>query len=141
MSPGRRHIIVVLLWTATIAFWVTIFVLTHLPQEQLPRVRVSDKLAHFMAYGVLAGLLYLTSWIGRPRRRAPALKVLGIIMVYGAIDEMLQSFVGRHADIVDWLYDVAGAVCVLLPLVLARSWTGSRNEYRGAAQVEQAGQA
>ena len=139
MNPGRRHIIVVLLWIATIAFWVTIFVLTHVPQEQLPRVRVTDKVAHFIAYGVLAGLLYLTSWIGHPQRRAPALKVLGVIMVYGAIDEILQSFVGRHADIVDWLYDVAGAVCALLPLVLLRwrmrVWTGRRD----AAQVEQAG--
>ena len=35
-------------WCLTAAYWVFIFVITHLPPSNLPRVHVSDKAAHFV---------------------------------------------------------------------------------------------
>lgn len=136
MSPGRRRILLTGLWAATIVFWITIFVLTHLPAEQLPKVKVTDRWAHFIAYAVLSALLYLTSWVGRPDRRYPALKILAIAAIYGALDELLQPYVRRTADVHDWLFDIAGAAAALLPLVLVRRLLGrSAIQHRPTPEV------
>ena len=42
---------------ALVGYWIALLTATHLPPRHLPDTHVSDKLEHFTAYGVLAGLL------------------------------------------------------------------------------------
>ncbi len=118
-SPSRRKLLYVF-WTATAVFWIAIFVATHIPSQRIPDVDVSDKTAHFVAYFMLASLLYISTRLTNPARQWLGATVIAIAMVYGAIDELLQPLVGRHADFDDWLYDVAGATCAVFLLAVIR---------------------
>ena len=111
---------------ALIAYWVALFVGTHIPTVPAGVAEVSDKLLHYLAYGGLAGLMALDRFVrGRLSTSREAWRVLGllwlILAIYGAVDELLQSPVGRTTDFGDWLADVIGAACglALFGLVLA----------------------
>jgi VanZ family protein len=41
---------------------------------------------------------------------------LAVLVLYAALDEWLQGFIGRSAALTDWLADVLGAVLVLAVL-------------------------
>ena len=108
-------------WALTAAYWVVIFVLTHLPPSGLPRVQVSDKTAHFVGYGLLsAGLFVSLSLTGLSARRC-AIIVLVVAMGYGAFDEWSQQFVRRSSELDDWLADVGGALLAVGLMWLARA--------------------
>jgi len=80
-------------------------VLSLLPQRDLPKVGVSDKIEHVVSYFVLA---ILGSLAFRERRSLFALFVL--LCAMGGVIELLQAFSpGRSPDIVDALADGAGA--------------------------------
>jgi VanZ family protein len=111
-----RAVIVV---TAT--YWAIVFTLTHLPPRRLPQVNLWDKLEHFLAYGLLGGLLYVTIWILRPRTQRLWLIVMLIAMAYGAFDEITQIFVGRDCSIRDWSADVLGMGIAVACLSFIRS--------------------
>ena len=120
MTPTLRRKLLRLFWTLTAVFWVSIFVATHIPAQRLPDVSVSDKFMHFVAYFVLASLVYISTRLTNPSRNGLGATVIAIAMVYGAIDELLQPLVNRNADLDDWLYDVGGAVCAVFLLAAAR---------------------
>ena len=85
-------------WVLTALSWVGIFVLTHLPPEEIARApRIWDKLAHFLVYFGLAALLGAALMLTFPHRRSIPLWVLVIGLTYGAVDELLQPFVRREA--------------------------------------------
>jgi len=92
-----------------IVYWVLLFTGTHLPT--LPKIspRISDKLLHFSAF---FGLAMLLCWV-IPTRSSPWRKfiaVAAVAVVYGAFDEITQSFVrGRTTDIRDFAADALGA--------------------------------
>jgi VanZ family protein len=100
-----------LVWSALAIHWITIFTLTHLPAQRLPKVQVNDKIEHATAYFVLAILLYAALRLVRPFRHL-ALIVLLIGMIYGALDEYLQYAlpINRDASVRDWTADVTGTV-------------------------------
>ena len=95
-------------WGLTIAYWVGLFVLTHLPLPKLPYVPVRDKTGHFVAYALLAGALMVSLWLGR-RAAPPGVVVLGVLLAYGAVDEWTQLLVNRSCELADWYADAAGA--------------------------------
>lgn len=97
-------------WCLTAAYWVIIFVLTHLPPSNLPRVRVPDKAAHLVSYGLLSAGLFVSLSLTGLRASRAAIIVLLIAMGYGAFDEWSQRFVRRSAELDDWLADVGGAL-------------------------------
>lgn len=103
------------------AYWVFLFLCTHLPRpERLGPVR-SDKTAHVLAFAVLA--LAYWKFVESFRRPLPDNFVWWAAMVlfaYAAVDEYLQGFVGRGPDVADWLADVAGVAAVLIVLELRR---------------------
>ena len=71
-----------------------------------------DKLTHFVLYAVEAFLLYrAVSWPGRTGFAASrVLTVVGILAVWGALDEAHQEWIpGRMMDSGDLAADVAGA--------------------------------
>jgi len=98
-------------------YWPAVFVLSHIPIPRVVReAHASDKSLHFLAYMVLTLLLWSVVKPGQKVRwrKAAAWWVLGIVMVYGVCDELLQHFVaGRSTDARDLVADAAGAVTAL----------------------------
>lgn len=96
---------------ALLLYWPLLFLLTHLPPSNVPSVGVShDKLAHFCAYFGLTFLLTLALLLLCRFRWELLLYAIVATALYGAIDELTQLFVGRTADLRDWLADVTGAI-------------------------------
>jgi len=99
-------------------YWPGLFVLAHIPiPHVIKEADVSDKSLHFLSYLILTFLLWSVvsgnqkvNW----RRAAPWL-VLFVIVVYGILDELLQTYVaGRSCDIRDFFMDLAGALAGLI---------------------------
>jgi VanZ family protein len=109
-------------WSLTIVYWCGLYVLTHVPVAVPVAVPVTDKTAHFVSYALLACAVFISMHLTR-RRPAAALGifVLGVMLVYGAFDELTQIPVGRDGNILDWYADAAGAaVAVVLMTILFR---------------------
>ncbi len=98
------------------AYWIALFLATHLRVPRIIQDEVSafDKGIHGAAYFVLAELLVLSNgWPYRlPARRLMLLTV--VVVGYAALDEWLQTFVGRFGDVRDWVSDSIGGICALL---------------------------
>jgi len=103
-SPRRIARVLFLLAAAVVT------VLSLLPQQDLPKVGVSDKIEHLLSYFVLA---ILGSFAVRERRSLLYLFVL--LCAMGGVIELLQAFSpGRSPDIVDAVVDGAGAAAGVL---------------------------
>lgn len=105
-------------WSMTAAYALLAFVLTHLPPSELPKTRVSDKLAHFVAYFILTSLLYISLWVARRALVWTIVLTMLIALVYGAFDELTQPLVGRFCSLHDWLADAAGAASATIVMTL-----------------------
>ena len=126
MALSRRQKLVL---AALLLYWPGIFILTHIPQvpRWVGRIAVSDKVMHFIAYLFLSFLLWFAvnpdkkvHW-----RRSAVWWVLFAVVWYGVIDEWLQMYVGRSADVRDFLADLAGAVTGLAILTFVNFWPAS----------------
>lgn len=102
------------------AYWCALFIVMHVPMggtSPIP-IRHGDKVIHFALYALLAWLggrrIVLR---GRPDARRILLCWVAIYTVYAALDEWLQSFVGRTASVGDWLCDVGGVGVVTAMLI------------------------
>lgn len=85
----------------------------------------SDKITHFLLYGVLALLLGRAerALVGLPLRAAAT---LAAVSAFAALDEWHQRFIpGRSASTADWVADSAGAAVALVGLALARRGTSA----------------
>ena len=105
-------------------YWLLIFIGTHLPPTTLVlpyEEHNFDKVYHFTAYAILAGLL-ATAWqLSSGVLTARHLRWTWIaVVVYGALDEITQIPVGRDCDFWDWVADAIGAACGLLAFVWLR---------------------
>jgi VanZ family protein len=104
-------------WAPVLAYAAAIFYLSSLPKphEQLPEfVRdLSDKLLHFVEYGILGALWYRAfRWASGPRIATSAV-LLAVVAgsIYGMTDEVHQAFVPmRTASLLDWIADTLGTV-------------------------------
>lgn len=123
----------VILWVICAAYWVALFTLTHLPQVPAVGQRVQDKLAHFLAYGVLAGMLYLVLWASKSPQGRAAYFVISVTLLYGAMDEITQPLVGRSCEFYDWLADAAGALTVVGVFTSVRYFIERAGRGSGAA--------
>ena len=94
---------------------VLIFWLSSQPDlpSPLPPFNFSDKLIHFIVFGILGwltarGLSHCTK--DGIRRHYFSIAV-GLTIVFAASDEWHQSFVpGRYADVLDWVADALGII-------------------------------
>jgi VanZ family protein len=95
---------------------------THWPLNSLPEApRNIDKLFHFTAYAILAGLLATTWQLSSGILTARHLRwVWCAVAIFGALDELTQIAVGRDCSIWDWLADAAGAAVGILVFVWLR---------------------
>lgn len=96
-------------------YWLALFLVTHLPRLRIPgEIPQSDKFAHFGAYALLAFLLWrFAETFTRPLGAGFAPRALLLIAGYAALDEWMQSLVGRSADPLDWMADMTGAAVTL----------------------------
>lgn len=97
---------------APVAVWAAVILLsTSIPGPALPPGPAgSDKVGHFLMYGVL-GLLSIRAALaqGGDWRRITAV-CLSAIAAFAAIDEWHQGLVpGRFPEVADWIADMAGA--------------------------------
>jgi VanZ family protein len=116
------------LWVATGLYWAFIFVLTHIDLPPGPPGGINDKVAHVLAYGALAGAIYVTLWANRPAMVGLGWKVLVICAAYGAVDEWLQAlpFIHRSCELLDWLADLTGILIAVGVLVAVRKYVSRR---------------
>lgn len=95
-----------------VVYWGAMFAGTHVRfSGPLPLLAhgPGDKTMHFVAYAGLAFLwLVAASTFGRISWPMYLIVMIGAAM-YGAVDEVSQSLVGRDTDLADWRFDVLGA--------------------------------
>jgi VanZ family protein len=121
LSRRQKFIIVFLA-----IYWPCLFILAHISIPQVVReAGVSDKALHFLAYLVLAFMLWSAinpnkkvSW-----RRATVWWVLIVVAGYGALDELLQSYsTGRTCAIGDLVANLVGVLISLMMLTVLTFW-------------------
>ena len=108
-------------------YWLTIFILSHLPKDYVPSGwKVSGKFHHLGAYVVLTFLVFLNAGLIRnvSLRFKKTWLMIGVVIAYGALDEFLQAFIpGRRGSPRDWAVDViACLLCVGMLLLSQRLW-------------------
>jgi len=101
---------------ASLLSLVLVLILTHIPQEVMPRVlqrRMFDKVEHVGAYGLIT-ILFLLS-LPNPVRVVPAVAGLLLLAGVGVLDETTQPLVSRIASVGDYVSDLIGigAACVI----------------------------
>jgi VanZ family protein len=131
-----KHIRRALLAVCILA-WAGAFVATHIPPDGVPDLHTGDKVLHLVGYGGLTTLLVLAlASFGRPRR-ARIMLAMGILLAYGALDELTQPAFRRTASFHDWLADAAGtAIAVAFwEVFLAVLSSARRRSYPVRAQT------
>jgi len=104
-SPPIRVLLAVILTT----YWLSMYAGTHLPRIPVSLAHHSDKLLHCCAYFGLSVLLLAWRQTRGMSTWRTILRILALIAIYGAFDELTQPIVGRDAEIMDWVADVVGA--------------------------------
>lgn len=103
-------------WLVALAvYWLTLFVGTHLPTQDMAGAAMDhDKLIHFAAYAVLT-TMFCIAWrrVGGSPGLLGRMGVAAMVLAYGAIDEVSQPYFGRSCDLLDWVADAAGVFCAL----------------------------
>ena len=125
MSISCKHKIIRI---SLVLYWLTLFVLAHIPMPQyVQSAGVSDKCLHFLAYLLLTFLFWFAirpdekvNW-----RKAAVWCVLFIVTGYGAIDEVVQSLVGRTCDAMDIAANLAGVLTGLLLISFFTFWSAA----------------
>jgi VanZ family protein len=110
----------ILSWGPVIAWMALLSVLSL--RSSVPGAEfVWDKLAHAMAYGVLAWLCLRATHGGfGPLRPWPVIAALVIALAHGALAELAQHAVAaRQASFGDWVADTTGALAALPAVQLA----------------------
>ncbi len=122
MALARRQKAILI---SLLLYWPAIFILAHIPVPQFFHgAQVSDKTLHYIAYFVLVFLLWFAISPDRKVKwnRAAVWWVLFVVVCYGVLDEWLQGYVGRNADVRDFFADLAGALTGLVLLMIFSFW-------------------
>jgi len=93
----------------TVLVTVSVFGLTHLPQEAIPSMLnggLWDKGEHVVAYGLIAASFLFS--LRKPARPALLWTGLAALAVFGILDEITQPLVGRIASPWDYAGDMIG---------------------------------
>jgi len=121
-DPANRPKLATLSKVALGLFWLALIAATHVPVNlDLHAPQGGDKLVHFGAYAVLAFLI-ATTWqlnAGVLMGRHLFLVWLAAVL-FGIVDEVTQTFVGRDCTLGDWTADALGAATGVLAFVFVR---------------------
>ena len=133
MSDTPKGRLATRLLIAAVVYGAIIFAVSQVPGSELAKLNVDvwDKAAHAAEYLLLGAVImgWLVTRRSSSARTAPWREVaitVGIVLVYGALDEVHQSFVpGRQPAITDVAADViGGTVGAMAVLVLSRRSAG-----------------
>jgi VanZ family protein len=92
-------------------YWLMLFGATHYPRVALPTaVPYVDKVAHFVAYGLLSLFYFTAANVRHSLRKADFVRGWLVLASYGVADELLQIPVGRSCELLDWVADISGAL-------------------------------
>ena len=98
-------------WLPVATYAALIFTLSSIPALAPPSdLAYSDKIAHFIEYALLGGLL-ARAWgrtLAFDRRARRILFALAAGVAVGGLDELFQGTVGRNRSLADWSTDTAG---------------------------------
>jgi VanZ family protein len=113
------------------SFVVVLLAATHLPLSSrlMPAEELNiDKVFHFAAYAILAGLI-ATAWqLSSGILTARHLRwVWCAVAIFGALDELTQMAVNRDCSIWDWSADATGAALGILAFVWLRKRITARS--------------
>lgn len=103
-SPSRA-------WLAVAVWMALTVVLSSIPFHRVqPSVSDADKLVHAAIYCVMA-VLCARAWTrhGSPQG-AMVERTMAMALIFGALMELMQSYVGREMSLADWVADGVGAV-------------------------------
>ncbi len=108
---------------ASLLSLAVVLLLTHIPQDAMPRVlqvHMLDKAEHVGAYGLIA-IFFLLS-LPKPVRIAPVTAGLLLLAGVGILDETTQPFVNRIASLGDYVSNLIGIglACVVYALWIRR---------------------
>lgn len=113
------------MWGPALVWAAVLFLLSSWPNPTGPAwLQVSDKVVHFVLFAVLGGALGLgRQWSGGA---VPHWLVIGVGMLYGAMDEWHQALVpNRVPSLADWYADVGGVLFGYLVVTLLAKRVGS----------------
>jgi VanZ family protein len=96
--------------------WLAALTATHVPQESVPNMGMSDKNLHLYGFLGLGGIFWITLAAYGIRRNSRVLMVICIVTIYAALDESTQGWVNRNPDVVDWTFDVLGTIVAVTVL-------------------------
>ena len=119
----RQKITAVLL----VIYWITLFFLAHRPIPQwVYNAHVSDKSIHFIAYLILVFLLWFSvSPVVKVKwRKGLVWRVVFVMLVYSAVDEVTQGYVERNCDFMDFIVNMLGVFAGLTLLTFMTFWPG-----------------
>ena len=95
-------------WIIFTSFTLTIIsVLSLWPQEKLPSVAVPDKAYHLIAYAIL---MFFTAL----RKSNKWILFCLLFIAYSGVIELLQPYVNRSAEWLDFAANVTGIICGLI---------------------------
>jgi VanZ family protein len=98
-----------------VVYWLILFIATSIPIERFPYFfKAQDKLEHFIAYFLLAILLFLTFHLQKRKisiSKNATLYSMVAVIIYAGFDEVHQLIIpGRYCDIFDFVSDVVGGI-------------------------------
>jgi len=122
MALSRRQKLTII---SLLVYWPGIFILAHIPVPRLVyKAQVSDKGIHFLAYLILVFLLWFAISSSRKVewRRATVWWILFVVVWYGVVDELLQGYVGRSCDVMDFFANLVGTLAGLILFSFFTFW-------------------
>jgi VanZ family protein len=100
-------------WLLVLAYAGAIFMLSSMPGDTVPTVKVSDKLLHAVLFGGLAILVCRALRVQTSTRSCSFIAITSLLITvcYGITDEVHQLFVPRRAaELADVMADSLGAL-------------------------------
>jgi VanZ family protein len=105
------------------AYGLVLLLATHYPKPEdlLGPDPPSDKMLHFLAYGLL-GLLAAAALAAAGRWSPGSVASLAVgLAIFAALDELTQPAFGRTAEPLDWVWDLIGLAVGIALVAAARA--------------------
>jgi len=95
-----------------ITYWLLLIIATSIPSNDIPNLKLNDKIEHLLAYFILGFLFNLMVLVQNKfiyfKERAFTTTII-LLGIYALIDELHQLFIpGRDCSFFDWSADIIG---------------------------------
>ena len=122
--PTQTHWLAKPALVVLVCYWLALVAGTHWPYTpEVIDIGPSDKALHLTAFFGLALLACLNWSLRRPFGWPAWIVVVAVLAMYGAVDELTQTPVGRDANLYDWAADCIGTLAGVGLFVAIRAAT------------------